>query len=103
MPYVNAVRRVSNDFLVPPFIDNHYSKKYSGRNNPLNSSGIIEDWSEWLRESNKKEDVDILRRNRLKGLPSGNATFILRLETVLERPLTFRPLGRPEKVKKDEV
>lgn len=66
-------------------------------------SGIIEDWSEWLREADKQEDIDILRRNTQKGLPIGNATFILRLETVLERSLTFRPLGRPKKVNKDKA
>lgn len=60
---------------------------------------IIEDWSAWLREPEKHEEVDILRRNTHKGLPCGNESFISRLETVLKRSLRFRPPGRPMKEK----
>ena len=65
-----------------------------------NPSGIIEDWSAWLHEPDKQEELDILRRNTHKGLPCGKDSFVKRLETLLNRSLSFRPRGRPKKEKK---
>jgi hypothetical protein len=39
----------------------------------------------------------VLRRNVDKGLPCGSAAFIDRLEAIADRPLRFRPVGRPRK------
>ena len=64
--------------------------------------GIIEDWSAWLHEPDKQEELDILRRNTHKGLPCGKDSFVKRLETLLNRSLSFRPRGRPKKEKKEE-
>jgi len=64
-------------------------------------SGDIKDWPEWLREPDKREDIDILIRNTQKGLPCGSDSFVAKLERTLDRHLRFRPLGRPRKVKED--
>jgi putative transposase len=57
----------------------------------------IQDWSMWLRESGKEEEIDILRRNTQRGLPCGSDSFIVKIEKKLKRSLRFRPPGRPRK------
>lgn len=63
---------------------------------------VIKDWSAWLKETDKKEDIDILRRNTQKGLPCGSGSFISKLEKLLDRKLRFRPRGRPKAEKGQE-
>jgi len=55
----------------------------------------VADWSVWLAEGDEAEELAVLRRNVDKGLPCGSAAFIARLEAVADRPLRFRPIGRP--------
>ncbi|MEW6609420.1 MAG: hypothetical protein AB1414_18575 [bacterium] len=66
-------------------------------------AGVVIDWLGWLREGGKQEDIDILKRNTQKGLPTGRESFILELEKVMNRSLKFRLPGKPRKVEeKDE-
>jgi putative transposase len=55
----------------------------------------VGDWSAWLAEGDEAEELSVLRRNVDKGLPCGSQTFIGRLEALADRPLRFRPIGRP--------
>jgi len=55
----------------------------------------VGDWSAWLAEGDEAEELAVLRRNVDKGLPCGSAAFIGRLEALADRPLRFRPIGRP--------
>jgi putative transposase len=57
----------------------------------------IADWSEWLREGEDRETVDILRRNTERGIPCGSEGFVNKLEKRLKRFLRFRPIGRPRR------
>jgi putative transposase len=55
----------------------------------------VDDWSAWLAEGDESEELGVLRRNLDKGLPCGSEAFIDRLEVLADRPLRFRPIGRP--------
>ena len=55
----------------------------------------VADWSGWLAEGDEAEELAVLRRNVDKGLPCGSEAFIDRLEARADRPLRFRPIGRP--------
>jgi len=57
----------------------------------------IGDWSAWLAEGDKPNQLEMLRRDSDKGLPCGSERFIRRLETLTGRDLVFRPCGRPRK------
>jgi hypothetical protein len=57
----------------------------------------VADWSAWLAEGDEAEELAVLRRNVDKGLPCGSEAFIDRLEALADRPLRFRPIGRPRK------
>jgi putative transposase len=57
----------------------------------------IEDWSAWLAEGDRSQELEDLRRNINKGLPCGSESFIRKLERLIGRSLTFRPQGRPRK------
>jgi hypothetical protein len=63
----------------------------------LPAEEAIQDWSMWLGESGKEEEINILRRNTQKGLPCGGDSFIVEMEKKLKRSLRFRPPGRPRK------
>jgi len=62
----------------------------------------VDDWSAWLAEGDESEELAVLRRNLDKGLPSGSEAFIARLEALADRPLRFRPIGRPRTREDDE-
>lgn len=57
----------------------------------------VSDWSAWLAEGDEPNELAILRRNVDKGLPCGSEEFIDKLEAIADRPLRFRPIGRPRK------
>ncbi len=59
----------------------------------------IEDWSEWLSIEEEENNINIIRRNTEKGLPTGNERFIRKLESISDRLLRFRPIGRPRKAR----
>jgi hypothetical protein len=44
----------------------------------------------------------VLRRNVDKGLPCGSDAFIAKLEALADRPLRFRPIGRPRTREEEE-
>ena len=58
----------------------------------------VDDWSEWLREADDPEKLELLRRNIDKGLPCGTQRFIQRLSKKIGRSLEYRPRGRPRKM-----
>jgi putative transposase len=57
----------------------------------------IDHWIEWLSIEEEKEKTEIIRRNTEKGIPTGSAKFIRRLEKLADRVLGYRPIGRPGK------
>ncbi len=63
----------------------------------------IGDWSAWLAEGDKEQELALIRRNIEKGLPCGSDRFIKKLERQAGRVLAYRPLGRPKKMKKGSV
>ncbi|MBI5374698.1 MAG: transposase [Candidatus Schekmanbacteria bacterium] len=101
-PVRSHITKLAEDYKWSSAASHCGIKKDNVMSSDFPPSGIIENWSEWLRESDKQEDTDILKLNTQKGLPCGDLTFISGLEKVLKRTLTFRPPGRPKKVQNDE-
>jgi putative transposase len=63
----------------------------------LNKYEGIDNWRQWLSIKEEKEKTDLIRRNTEKGIPTGSARFIRRLEKLADRVLDYRPIGRPRK------
>jgi putative transposase len=57
----------------------------------------IGDWSKWLAEGDRPEQLDVLRRHVERGLPCGAEGFIRKLERQAKQLLRPRPRGRPKK------
>ncbi len=104
-----AVRYVENNPVRAGIVDCAEDYRWSSapshcdksRDNVL-SAGLpfeddVKDWSKWLGQTDGSKEIDRLRRNTVKGLPCGSEDFISRLEGLLERPLRYRPPGRPAK------
>jgi len=58
------------------------------------------DWSKWLAEGDRDEELHRLRRDVERGLPCGSDRFIGKLERASGRSLRFRPRGRPKNAKR---
>ena len=100
-PVRAGLAEISEDYLWSSAAGHCGRKKDEILSADLPMSVEIEDWSVWLREPDKGENIDILRRNTRKGLPCGSDSFVAKLERILNRHLRFRPLGRPRKVKEE--
>ena len=57
----------------------------------------IGDWSKWLAEGDRAEQLEVLRRHVERGLPCGAERFIRKLERQAKQMLRLRPRGRPRK------
>lgn len=57
----------------------------------------IDDWSEWLQDSEDEAVLSELRRRTRKGIPCGDDTFLRRMGKLIGRTLADRPRGRPRK------
>lgn len=57
----------------------------------------IGDWSEWLAEGDRLEQLEVLRQHVESGLPCGGEGFIRGLERQAKQLLRPRPRGRPKK------
>ncbi|MGH8601540.1 MAG: transposase [Gammaproteobacteria bacterium] len=57
----------------------------------------VGDWSKWLAEGDRPEQLEVLRRHVERGLPCGAEAFIRRLERRAGQLLRARPRGRPKK------
>jgi len=57
----------------------------------------IGDWSKWLAEGDRPEQLEVLRRHVERGLPCGAEGFIRKLERQAKQLLRFRPRGRPKR------
>jgi putative transposase len=57
-------------------------------------SGVIEDWSAWLREKPNRQMLKTIRRQTRVGLPCGSPEFVDRLEKELGRSLRPPKRGR---------
>ena len=55
------------------------------------------DWSKWLAEGDRPEQLEVLRRHVERGLPCGAEGFIRKLERQTKQLLRFRPRGRPKR------
>jgi len=62
----------------------------------------VDDWSAWLSEGDKTEEIQTLRQNVEKGLPCGNTGFVQRLGKMVGRQLESRPQGRPRKAEDEK-
>jgi putative transposase len=63
----------------------------------LETRGVVEDWSAWLRQADDPSVLEALRRQTRSGRPVGDGAFIAALETSAGRPLAARPVGRPRR------
>ena len=57
----------------------------------------IGDWSKWLAEGDRPEQLEVLRRHVERGLPCGAEGFVRKLERQVKQLLHPRPRGRPMK------
>lgn len=57
----------------------------------------IKNWSSYLREEDRKEDLKLFRRHGQTGRPLGSSDFIIELARKLKVDLTPRRLGRKPK------
>jgi putative transposase len=101
-PVRAGLAEISEDYLWSSAAGHCGRKKDEILSTDLPMSLEIEDWSVWLKEPDKGENIDILRRNTQKGLPCGSDSFVTKLERILNRHLRFRPPGRPGKLKEEE-
>jgi putative transposase len=63
----------------------------------LRRAETIGNWSEWLAEGDRPEQLDVLHRHVERGLPCGVDGFIRKLERQTKQLLRPRPRGRPRK------
>jgi len=63
----------------------------------LNQVKSVGDWSKWLAEGDRAEQLEVLRRHVERGLPCGAEAFIRRLERRAGQLLRARPRARPKK------
>jgi putative transposase len=56
----------------------------------------IKNWSQWLAAPDDEEQLLVLRRNALMGLPCGSEKFIRKIERLTGRSQHYRPQGRPK-------
>ena len=59
------------------------------------------DWSKWLAQGDRPEQLDVLRRHVERGLPCGAEGFLRKLERRSGQMLRWRARGRP-KIDQDE-
>jgi putative transposase len=64
---------------------------------PWSARWTLDEWREFLAETEFESDSAALRRSTHSGRPLGSAHFVGRLEAVLARPLLARHGGRPKK------
>jgi putative transposase len=57
----------------------------------------VGDWSGWLAEGDRLEQLEVLRRHVERGLPCGAEGFVRKLERQAKQLLRLRPRGRPKK------
>jgi len=57
----------------------------------------IGDWSKWLGEGDRPQQLEVLRRHVERGLPCGAEGFIRKLERQAKQVLRPTPRGRPRK------
>lgn len=62
----------------------------------------VGDWSSWLAQGDRPEQLEVLRRHVERGLPCGAERFIRRLERRAGQILRPRARGRPRKVAQKE-
>lgn len=58
----------------------------------------VGDWSQWLAEGDRPEEIEVLRRHVQRGLPCGSEKFIRKLERIAGQTLRYRPQGRANKL-----
>jgi len=64
---------------------------------PIPLAREIKDWGAYLRQQEKEEEIEAIRRNQGNGRPLGSEEFIDWLEQLTGRCLRARPRGRPPK------
>jgi putative transposase len=55
------------------------------------------DWKTWLASQDPKENLERLRKNTLRDLPTGSEEFLDMVEAVTGHPARPAPMGRPKK------
>ena len=54
-------------------------------------------WKDYLENQDNEIDIGEIRKNTIRGLPSGGIKFVERLEQKLEIKIFRQPVGRPKK------
>jgi putative transposase len=62
-------------------------------------SGVIPNWSEWLKIEDTEEELKNIRHHLSTGRPWGTPEFLQQLEELTGRPLLPRKVGRPKKIR----
>ena len=57
----------------------------------------VGDWSKWLAEGDRPDEIEELRRHVERGLPCGSEKFVRKLKRIAGQTLRYRPRGRPKK------
>ena len=65
----------------------------------LESRGVVDDWSAWLRQADDKTMLKMLRMRTRTGRPAGDGAFVARLEELSGRLLAPRKGLRPRKAR----
>ncbi|MBC7350144.1 MAG: transposase [Candidatus Aminicenantes bacterium] len=64
---------------------------------PIPLAREIKDWGDYLRQQERQEEIEAIRKNQGNGRPLGSEEFIEWLEKLTGRCLRARPRGRPPK------
>jgi hypothetical protein len=62
----------------------------------------ISNRSAWLAKPAEDEELRVLRRNAIMGLPCGSEKFIRKIEERTGRNLHVNQIGRPKNVKEND-
>lgn len=104
-----AVRYIENNPVRAQLVERAEDWKWSSARAHLNGERSIlslaqanafmdiPDWGEYLAQSDDNAITAKVKANTLTGRPSGDDTFVLKLEKLLGRRLRPLPVGRPRK------
>ncbi len=64
---------------------------------PINMLTGIDDWEEYLRQTDECAELDLIRKQTKTGRPIGGDEFVHTIESTLNRTVRVKKAGRPKK------